>query len=444
MCPTDKVIDRTLSVPVTHMDKDVPVAEYVRRLERLLEASRLLNSTLQVYELMEIALRIVRDEIPVDRCTLFVVDHQQHVLRSFIAQGVDQFEISVPIGQGLAGTVAATGHVLDTADAYEDARFTAEFDHRLNYRTNDALCMPVFNREGELAGVLQLLNRARPLRPGDMEFLSGICTYIGLALHNAWIHHKLLESKKAEEELRLVRERLAHSEKLSAMGELVAGIIHEMKNPLSVALGQCTLLRAESEAKSKIADRTDKIENAINQALKVAKNFLNFARAVGQDRAPTDLNGIIRQTVDLLAYEFRTRAVSINLDLQDLPLTRVDSGSMQQVLLNLLKNAEHAASQTESGGSVAVRSFWDKEKNAIRIEVTDNGPGIPADIQHQVFEPFFTTKTRDLGTGLGLPVSKRIIEEHSGSLYFESRPGAGTTFAIELELIPSSVSASPR
>src|SRR5262245_46451554 len=316
------------------MDKDTPTAEYVRRLERLLEASRLLNSTLEVYELMEIALRIVRDEIPVDRCTLFVVDHDHNLLRSFIAQGVDQFEISLPVGQGLAGTVAATGHVLDTADAYDDSRFTPEFDHRLSYRTNDALCMPVFNREGVLCGVLQLLNRARPLRAGDMEFLSGICTYIGLALHNAWIYHHLLESKKAEEELRLVRERLAHSEKLSAMGELVAGIIHEMKNPLYVALGQCTLLRADSESNPVIVGRTDKVENSINQALKVAKNFLNFARAVGHDRVPVDLNGIIRQTVDLLAYEFRTRSVTVTLDLQQVPPARVDAGSMQQVLLN--------------------------------------------------------------------------------------------------------------
>src|SRR5262245_3452784 len=387
------------------MDQNSPVAEHVRRLERLLDASRLLNSTLEVHELMEIALRIVRYEIPVDRCTLFVVDRKRNLLRSFIAQRVDHFEINLPIGQGLAGAVAATGEVLDTADAYEDARFTPEFDQRLGYRTNDALCMPVFNREGVLCGVLQLLNRARPLRAGDMEFLSGICTYIGLALHNAWVHHQLLESKKAEVELRLVRERLADSEKLSAMGELVAGIIHEMKNPLAVAMGQCALLRVDGESNTKIANRTDKIENSVNQALKVAKNFLNFARAVGQDRAPTDLNAIIRQTVDLLAYEFRTRSVTTTLDLHKVPLARVDPGSMQQVLLNLLKNAQYAACENKGAGSISVRSFWNEQGNVIRLEVTDNGPGIPAAIQSQVFEPFFTTKTRELGTGLGLAVS---------------------------------------
>jgi C4-dicarboxylate-specific signal transduction histidine kinase len=423
------------------MELNAAVAEHVRRLERLLDASRLVNSTLEVHELMEIALRIVRYEIPVDRCTLFVVDRKQKVLRSFIAQRVDHFEISLPIGQGLAGAVAATGEVLDTADAYNDARFTPEFDQRLGYRTNDALCMPVFSREGVLAGVLQLLNRARPLHAGDMVFLTGICTYIGLALHNAWIYHQLLESRKSEEELRLVRERLAHSEKLSAMGELVAGIIHEMKNPLSVALGQCALLRAAGESNPKIVERTDKVENSINQALKVAKNFLNFARAVGHDRVPVDLNGIIRQTVDLLAYEFRTRSVTVTLDLQQVPPARVDAGSMQQVLLNLLKNAQHAASENKNGGNVSVRSFCNKQKNVIRIEVTDDGPGISAEIQRQVFDPFFTTKTRDLGTGLGLPVSKRIVEEHSGTLTFESTPGSGTTFVIELDATPSVATA---
>jgi len=423
------------------MDQNAAVAEHVRRLERLLEASRLLNSTLEIHELMEIAFRVVRDEIPVDRCTLFVVDRRRHLLRSFIAQRVDHFEISLPIGQGLAGTVAATGDILDTADAYKDARFTPEFDQRLGYRTNDALCMPVFNREGVLTGVLQLLNRARPLHAGDIEFLTGICTYIGLALHNAWIYHQLLESKKSEEELRLVRERLAHSEKLSAMGELVAGIIHEMKNPLSVALGQCTLLRADGESGRTIVERTDKVEKSINQALKVAKNFLNFARAVGHDRVPIDLNGIIRQTVDLLAYEFRTRSVTVTLDLQQLPFARVDAGSIQQVLLNLLKNAQYAASENKNGGKICVRSFCNKQKNMIRIEVNDNGPGIPAEIQGQVFDAFFTTKTRELGTGLGLPVSKRIVEEHSGTLSFESTPGAGTTFAIELNSIQNVLTA---
>src|SRR5207244_9384460 len=95
----------------------------VRRLERLLEASRLLNSTLELTELTEIVLRIVKDEVPVDRCTLFVIDPQRKALRSFIAQGVGEAEINLPVGQGLAGTVAATGEMLDITNVYQDDRF---------------------------------------------------------------------------------------------------------------------------------------------------------------------------------------------------------------------------------------------------------------------------------------------------------------------------------
>lgn len=409
--------------------------EYVRRLERLLEASRLLNSTLELTELTKIVFQIVRDEVPVDRCTLFVIDHKQQLLRSFFAEGVERFEISLPIGQGLAGTVAATGQLLDVGSAYKDERFNADFDADLGYKTRDVLCLPVFNCEGTLIGVLELLNRKRPLGPRDQDFLTSMCTYIGLALQNAWIHRELLERGKAEEELKLVRERLAHAEKLSAMSEMVAGIVHEMRNPLAVALGQCTLLREDSNETTQGEDRISKIEVSIDRALKVAKNFLNFARGIKGERAPTDVNSIINQTVELLAYEFRSRGVKASLDLGNLPLVQLDSGSVQQVLVNVLKNAQQAASEKEDGGTVSVRSSCDSQKRTIRIELSDDGSGIPEDIRSRVFEPFFTTKPRGTGTGLGLAISKRIIEQHQGTLSFDSVTGRGTTFVIELPVM---------
>ena len=408
--------------------------DYLRRLERLLEASRLLNSTLELTELTKIVFRIVRDEVPVDRSQiLLVVDQKQKLLRSFFAEGVEKVEISLPIGQGIAGTVAATGQALDVVSAYTDQRFNSEFDTGLGYRTKDVLCLPVFNRERVLIGVLELLNRTRPLSPRDKDFLSSMCVYLGLALHNAWIHRELLETGKIEEELKHVRERLAHSEKLSTLSELVAGIVHEMRNPLSVALGQCTLLREDKETNTSSEARITKIETAIERALKVAKNFLSFARGIQGERTPTDLNSIISQTVELLAYEFRVSEVAIKLDLAGIPLIKVESSGIQQALVNLLKNARQAAAEKKWGGTVALRSSFDRLKNTIRIEVTDDGAGIPADIQSRI-GTLFTTKARGTGTGLGLAVSKRIIEQHEGTLSFRSMPKHGTTFVIELPL----------
>jgi signal transduction histidine kinase len=411
-------------------DSRKDAAAEIRRLQRLLEASRLLNSTLQLTELTEIVLRIVKDELPVERCTLFVVDRRRRVLRSLVAQGLEQFEIVLAFGEGLAGTVARTGEPLDVGDAYADERFHSGFDHRFGFRTRDALCLPVFNRDQLLVGVLQLLNRQRPLTTDEQNFIADICTYIGIALHNTWLHHEVKESKSAEHELRLVRERLAQAEKQSALSEFVAGVVHEIRNPLTVAKGQCVLFWKEERLTPSMESRLEKIETSIAKAVTIAQNFLDVARQSNTQQT-THVNSIINQTVDLMAYDFRSRAVSIALDLDALPLINADPDNLQQVLLNVLKNALDAACERPDA-TVSVRSSYHRHNHSVRVEISDNGPGIPEDLQPRIFEPFFSTKPSGIGTGLGLAVSKRIVEQHQGKLSFHSAPGLGTTFSIEL------------
>ena len=408
-----------------------------RRLERLLEASRLLNSTLEVAELTEIVLHLVQDEVPVDRCTLYVLDRRQNLLRSFIAQGVDKSEITVPVGQGFAGAVAATGQPIDATDVYEDGRFRSEYDNLFHYTTRDVYSIPVFNRVGILIGVLQLLNRKHPLNSADKEFLEATCTYIGLALQNAWDHRELLEARKLEQELRVVRDRLAEAEKLSELSELVTGIIHEMRNPLSVAVGQSNLLLEQPELPDTLKPRVRKIEESIGRAVKIAQNFLNFARHGESQPVPTDINTLVTQTVDLVAYDIRMGGINLTVELQPLPNVNADGGAIQQVLLNLLRNAQHALKERKAEGNICVRSTHDTQNGKVRIELFDDGPGIPESVQQRIFEPFFTTKPKGVGTGLGLAVSRRIMEQHKGTLTFESVAGAGTTFRIELPVVPA-------
>lgn len=402
-----------------------------RRLERLLEASRLLNSTLELSELTDIVLQIVRDAVPIDRCTLFVADRKQRMLRSVVAQDVPDQELRMPFGKGLAGAAATSGQVLDIADAYEDPRFQPEFDLRSGYTTKDLLCMPIFNRDGNLMGVLQLLNRKRPLDASDLEFLSTICTYIGLAMHNAYLHQVLQDSKNLEQELRLLSGRLMRAEKLAELNELVAGIVHEMRNPLTIAKGNCALLQEEHPGSEAINARAEKINGAIDRAMEIAHNFLCFAQGRRED-ASTDLNALIGQTADLLAYEFRRHCVSLTLDLEHIPPMTMDGSGFQQVLVNLLKNAREAARLSKSAGNVRVRSEYDANQGIVLISVTDDGPGIPGPLQSRIFEPFFTTKSNGSGTGLGLAVSRRIIQQQHGTLSFSSEAGTGTTFVISL------------
>ena len=191
----------TMPAP-THQDAIRSIA----RLHRIIEASKVLASTLDLAELTTIILRLIRDEVGTDRGTVFVVERGRRLLHSLVAQGVEGQEITVPLGNGIAGTVAATGETVDIPDAYADSRFDSSFDASLGYRTNDIYCMPIVNRLGEIVGVLELMNRTRPLTEEDEEFLAGVSVHVGLALENAQLHREIIEKRKIEQELVLARE----------------------------------------------------------------------------------------------------------------------------------------------------------------------------------------------------------------------------------------------
>ncbi|HEY2382742.1 MAG TPA: GAF domain-containing SpoIIE family protein phosphatase [Terriglobia bacterium] len=178
----------------------------IERLQRILEAAKLLNSTLDLAELTTIILRLIREEVGTERGTVFVTERGQRRIRSLVAQEVDGGDIVVPLGVGIAGAVAATGETINIPDAYNDPRFDSSFDAQLGFRTNDIYCMPIVNRVGEIVGVLELMNRAKPLTEEDEEFLAGVSVHVGLALENAQLHREIVEKRKMEQELVLARE----------------------------------------------------------------------------------------------------------------------------------------------------------------------------------------------------------------------------------------------
>jgi serine phosphatase RsbU (regulator of sigma subunit) len=178
----------------------------LERLHRILEAARLLNSTLDLHELTATILRIVRDQVHVDRGTVFVLDRDGGQLRSLVAQDVTGREIVVPLTRGICGAVGATGEPIWIPDAYADPRFDPSVDGALGYRTRDIYCLPIVNRDGATVGVLELLNTTRPITPEDEAFLGGVSVHIGLALENARLHAEMVEKRKMERELHLARE----------------------------------------------------------------------------------------------------------------------------------------------------------------------------------------------------------------------------------------------
>ncbi len=203
-----------------------------------------------------------------------------------------------------------------------------------------------------------------------------MCTYIGIALHNAWVYHELKENRCAQEELHLVREQLVQVEKQSGPSDLVVGIVHEIRTRLRTAQGQCALFGNDDVLTPSMASHLEKIDACIGKAATIAQNFLDVARQNTMQET-TDVNSVINQTVDRMAYEFRSSAVNIVLNLETLPLISAHPDDVQQVLLNFLKNALDAASKRGTTATVSVRSAHHRHNHSVCIEVSDKGRGVP-------------------------------------------------------------------
>lgn len=197
------------AAPVNLQDARLVIAEQIRTMERLkflVEASKVLNSTLDLGELLGIILKIATQHTLADRGSLFLVDHDKKEIWSLIAHGVEEKEIRLPMGKGISGWVAETGETVNLEDAYADKRFNRNFDKQSGYRTRTLLCVPIKNRDGKAVGVLQLLNRKEGLfGEEDIDFLESISIHSALALENARLHRDSLERQRLERELALAR-----------------------------------------------------------------------------------------------------------------------------------------------------------------------------------------------------------------------------------------------
>ena len=251
-------------------------------------------------------------------------------------------------------------------------------------------------------------------------------------------------------EERYIRARLFQSEKLSAVGQLVSSVAHELNNPLTVIMGYAQFLMERQDlSDSARADVLDIYQHA-QRAARVVNNLLTFARNHPTERVPTYLNDVIERTLALRAYELRVSDIEVLTDMQrDLPQIVVDPHRLQQVILNLIINAEQAlreCDKQDQPGRLIIRTRLvralahpdqgaeDGSLQMIRIEVEDNGPGIPQEILDRIFDPVFTTKPPGKGTGLGLSVCRNIVEEHGGRIWAENVRPHGARLIVELPM----------
>ncbi|MEO6528509.1 MAG: ATP-binding protein [Gemmatimonadaceae bacterium] len=229
---------------------------------------------------------------------------------------------------------------------------------------------------------------------------------------------------------REMRVRLMESDRLAAVGELVAGVAHEVNNPLSSISAFAQLLLRDETLTPSQRESIDVIRAETMRASQVVKDLLAFARRSEPQRVPIDLNGVVTRTLRMRQYQFAESSVRVEQELTpDLPAVLGDARQLQQVCLNLITNAVQAMA-TRGGGTLVLRTALDDQ--TVVLDIQDTGPGISAAARAHIFEPFFTTKNEGEGTGLGLSVSYGIISAHGGKIDVMSTGSAGTTFRVAL------------
>ncbi len=255
---------------------------------------------------------------------------------------------------------------------------------------------------------------------------------IGRRLVTAYIRD-LTAQRNAEQEIARQREDLQRNEKLAAMGTLLAGISHELNNPLAIVVGQAQLLQ-ETEQDARVLKRADKIRQAAERCATIINTFLAMARNQPPQCEPVNINQLVQRVLELLEPGLRSQQIDLQLQLgNDLPEVPVDADQVHQVISNLIINAQQAM-QDSAQKILHIESMLDEKQNQIAIRIKDSGPGIAPEVERRIFEPFFTTKAPGKGTGLGLAVCSGIIEAHGGRLELERRTGSGACFCIRLPL----------
>jgi PAS domain S-box-containing protein len=235
-----------------------------------------------------------------------------------------------------------------------------------------------------------------------------------------------------------LEDQLMQAEKLSSIGLLAAGVAHEVNTPLAIITSNAQLLMRQMDPDDARTRTLDKIIKQAFRASEIANHLLKFSRVSGSEYTDLDVNRVISETLSLVDPMLRAAKIRVNAQLaSSLPPVHGNSGKLQQVFMNLIMNARDAMPR---GGELTIAT--EAENSSLRVEISDNGVGIPADHLNKIFDPFFTTKTSSRGTGLGLAVTYGIIREHSGSIQVDSVVERGTTFRLEFPIVRKTVNVS--
>ncbi|HEU4401893.1 MAG TPA: response regulator, partial [Candidatus Polarisedimenticolia bacterium] len=421
--------------PVVFQDLLFSVGKALERrelLERLglFELSRTIFSTLDPDELFG---RVVKSAIQVlraDDASLMLVDENRG-LQLAVSTSLQQEILSstyLAMGERIAGRVALQPEpVVINENVATDERFVGVTPMR---KIHASIVCPLTMR-GALLGVLNVNRVKIPERYTEHDRRNAmiLASLVALALGNARLHKEL---QVRLQQLSDAQEEAIQTEKMTALGNLLSGVAHELNNPLCGVLGYGQLL-LQNNPDPKMQKGIEIIVREGERASKIVKNLLTFARREKPEKKPLGINGVILKTLERKAYDLKVCHIEVKADLEPkLPFILGDFHQMQIVFTNLINNAQQAMFEANGKGTLAIRS--ETRGATVRLTVEDDGPGVPPGNVRRVFDPFFTTREVGKGPGLGLSVCFAIVRDHAGVIRVASEPGRGASFSIDLPI----------
>ena len=415
-----------------------------RRAERRLQAefavTRVMAEAPSLREATPRLLGALGDCLGLEVGELWSVDRAGNVLRwegAWALPGIDlgaleaaSREATFAAGAGLVGRAWATGRPQWISDIQEDPHFRRKAA-AVAIGLRAACVFPVMQGAATIGAMLYFSREARPPDADVLELVADIGSRVG-----QYISHR-----RAQQDVERQREALARHEKLAGLGRLVAGVVHELNNPLGIVSSRAELLLGDAERSglpSSVVDDLRVVHRNVQRATAITQALLAFARPVPRELRPVDVNDVVDDTVAPIKEAFAGAGVIVETALdRTLPPIRGDSHALGQALLALLKNAREAM---PGGGCVRVATGAEPGRLGwIRLSIADTGHGIPAEELAQLFEPFHTTKPR--ASGLGLAVAYGIVHDHGGQIEVESPPAGGATLVVTLPVEGSEGSA---
>lgn len=384
----------------------------ITKLSQLIDAAKTVNSTLDLDKLLTIILETALGGVNADRGTVYLLDDLKGELWSKVLKGSDVVEIRLPLGVGIAGHVGKTGEVVNIPDAYADPRFNPEFDKKTGYRTKTILCMPLKNKDGKIIGVFQLINKNEGTFTYDDEsFIDALSIHAAIAIENARLAQEMIKA-----------------ERLSSIGQMASAIIHDIKNPMGTirVYAQVMKKKAASEEVTKMADE---MIRQVDRLVGMLQEILDFSRGVGATNfEEVPLGEVMDGILSFIEKDLVKNNVNLVKELKYTGPLIMDADKMTRVFYNIASNARDAMPQ---GGTLTVKT--ELVNGEVIFAFTDTGTGMPPEVKARIFEPFVTFGKKH-GTGLGMAIVKKVIDDHKGRIEIDSEMGKGTTMRITIPL----------